>query len=355
MASRRAPIAGRYTAEEVALAARNRGMPLEALRHELTPSGLHYLLIHFDIPAADDSAWRLELRGLFQNSLSLGLEELRRMPAATLRVTLECAGNGRGQLAPRYPSVPWLEEGVSTADWTGVPLAVLLQKASPEAAARELVFHGADRGFDAGVEHHFARSLSVAEAMRPDVLVAYAMNGAPLPPQHGAPLRLVVPRWYGMASVKWLQSIEAIDRPFDGFQQARGYHFRRRADEKGEPCTRMRVNSLMAPPGIPDFYTRRRVAEAGEVLLAGRAWSGNGPVTRVEWSLDGAWQDAVLEPARDFCWRGWSARWKATPGEHELACRATDAAGDVQPLEAPWDLSGFGNNGVQRVYVTVRP
>jgi DMSO/TMAO reductase YedYZ molybdopterin-dependent catalytic subunit len=187
------------------------------------------------------------------------------------------------------------------------------------------------------------------------VLVAYEMNGAPVPPQHGAPLRLVVPRWYGMASVKWLQAIEAIDHPFDGFQQARGYHFRRRADEPGEPCTHMRVNSLMAPPGIPDFYTRRRVVDAGEVALAGRAWSGSAPIARVEWSVDGYWQDAVLEPARDLCWRGWSAVWTAAPGEHELACRATDEAGNVQPLDAPWDLSGFGNNGAQRVHVTVRP
>jgi sulfane dehydrogenase subunit SoxC len=354
MASRRAPIAGRYTAEEVALAARNRGMPLEALRHELTPAGLHYLLIHFDIPPVEEAAWRLEFRGLFKDSHSLSLDDIRRLPSTTLRVTLECAGNGRGQLSPRYPSVPWLEEGVSTADWTGVPLATLLHQASPSQEATEIVFHGADRGFDAGVEHHFARSLSVAEAMRPEVLVAYAMNGAPLPPQHGAPLRLVVPRWYGMASVKWLQAIEATDRPFDGFQQARGYHFRRRADEKGEPCTRMRVNSLMAPPGIPDFYSRHRVVDAGNVRLSGRAWSGSAAVERVEWAIDGVWHDADLDEGKGLYWQRWSASWAAAPGEHELACRATDAAGNMQPLEAPWDLSGFGNNGVQRIYVTVR-
>jgi len=230
MASRRAPIAGRYTAEEVALAARNRGMPLEALRHELTPAGLHYLLIHFDIPEADAATWRLQVRGLFDRPLSIGLGEIQQLPPTTLRVTMECAGNGRGQLAPRYPSVPWLEEGVSTADWTGVRLAKLLQAAALSPRAEEIVFHGADRGFDAGVEHHFARSLAVPQALRAEVLVAYAMNGAPLPPQHGAPLRLVVPRWYGMASVKWLQAIEAVERPFDGFQQARGYHFRRRAE-----------------------------------------------------------------------------------------------------------------------------
>ena len=354
MASRRAPIAGRYTAEEVALAARNRGMPLEALRHDVTPAGLHYLLIHFDIPAADEHAWTLQFKGLFSNPRTLRVEELRRMPATTLRVTMECAGNGRGQLAPRYPSVPWLEEGVSTADWTGVPLAALLREASAADHATQIVFHGADRGFDAGVEHHFARSLPVQEALRGEVLLAYAMNGAPLPPQHGAPLRLVVPRWYGMASVKWLQAIEAVEQPFDGFQQARGYHFRTRADEKGEPCTLMRVNCLMAPPGIPDFYSRRRTVEAGEVALGGRAWSGAAPIARVEWAVDGAWRDAALGSSGLLCWRSWSAVWNAAPGEHELSCRATDENGNVQPLEAPWDLSGFGNNGVQRIHVTVR-
>ena len=354
MASRRAPIAGRYTAEEVALAARNRGMPLEALRHELTPAGLHYLLIHFDIPPAEATTWRLHFKGLFNKPFSLSVEEMRRLAPTTLRVTMECAGNGRGQLSPRYPSVPWLEEGVSTADWTGVPLAALLQQAALSPLAKEIVFHGADRGFDAGVEHHFARSLAVPQAMSDEVLVAYAMNGVPLPPQHGAPLRLVVPRWYGMASVKWLQAIEAIDCPFDGFQQERGYHFRRRADEKGEPCTLMRVNCLMVPPGIPDFYSRRRTVEAGEVALTGRAWSGSAPIARVQWALDGDWRDANLAPSRELCWRGWSAEWPATPGTYQLACRATDAAGNVQPLEAPWDLSGFGNNGVQRIQVTVR-
>jgi sulfane dehydrogenase subunit SoxC len=220
--------------------------------------------------------------------------------------------------------------------------------------ATEVVFHGADRGIDAGVEHHLARSLTREQALRDEVLVAYAMNGAPLPPQHGAPLRLVVPRWYGMASVKWLGAIEALDRPFDGVQQMRSYHFRRVRGEKGEPCTLMRVNSLMVPPGIPDFYTRRRVVEAGPVEIVGRAWSGAAPVERVEFGVDGSWSTAQVAPQRHaLSWMRWRFAWHATPGEHELACRATDAAGNTQPLEPPWDLSGFGNNGVQRVHVTV--
>jgi DMSO/TMAO reductase YedYZ molybdopterin-dependent catalytic subunit len=353
MSGRRAPIAGRYTAEEVGLAARNRGMPLEALRYDVTPAGLHYLLIHFDIPEAG-AVPQLELRGLFRKPFSVSAEELQALPARTVRVTMECAGNGRGQLAPRYPSVPWLEEGVSTAEWTGVPLATLLSRAEPREEARHIVFRGADRGFDRGVEHDFARSLSLAEAMREDVLVAYAMQGALLSPQHGAPLRLVVPRWYGMASVKWLCAIEAIDRPFEGLQQARSYHFRRESSEPGEPCTLMRVNSLLAPPGIPDFYSRKRSLGPGNVTIRGRAWSGAAPIARVELGVDGTWTDATLEPAAHaHAWTAWHATWQATLGEHELSCRATDATGSMQPLEPPWDVSGFGNNSVQRVQVNV--
>ena len=353
MSARRPPLVGRYTAEEVALAARNRGMPLEALRYDVTPAGLHYLLIHFDIPAETQEG--LNVGGLVQAPFVAGLEELKRLPATTLRVTLECAGNGRAQISPRYPSVPWLEEGVSTAEWTGVPLRMLLERARLAHGAADIVFRGADRGFDRGVEHEFARSLTPAEAMKEDVLVAYAMNGAPLPPQHGAPLRLVVPRWYGMASVKWLRAIEVLDRPFDGLQQASSYHFRRAPGEKGEPCRLMRVNSLMAPPGIPDFYGRRRTVDAGPVAIAGRAWSGAAPIARVEFGVDGGWRAALLDPpGTQPAWQAWRITWEAQPGEHELACRATDALGSVQPLQPPWDLSGFGNNAVQRIQVAVR-
>lgn len=354
---RRPPIVGRYTQEELALAARNSGMPLEALRYDVTPAGLHYLLIHFDIPASAPD-WALRIDGLVGRPLRLGLADLQRMPSRTVRVTMECAGNGRGQTSPRYPSMPWLEEGVSTAEWTGIPLATVLDQARVGDAAKALVFHGVDRGFDRGIEHHYARSLAPLEAMRDGVLLAWAMNGAPLLPQHGAPLRLVVPRWYGMASVKWLARIEAIDRDFDGVQQALSYHFRTVAGEKGIPCTRMRVNSLMAPPGIPDYFGRRRTVDAGPVDILGRAWSGDAEVKRVEFAVDGTWQDAQLDApdpaAGPHAWRRWGMRWQATPGAHELRCRATDATGAVQPLEPPWDVTGFGNNAAQKVEVFVR-
>lgn len=328
-------------------------MPLEALRYDVTPAGLHYLLIHFDIPPAK-AGWTLSIGGLASRPRTLALDEIRALPAKTLRVTLECAGNGRGQMSPRYPSMPWLEEGVSTAEWTGTPLAALLEAAQVNPGAKEIVFRGTDRGVDRGIEHDYARSLSVAEAMRPDVLVVYAMNGQPLLPQHGAPLRLVVPGWYGMASVKWLAKIEATDVPFDGVQQVGSYHFRAQAGDEGVPCTHIRVNSLMAPPGIPDFFTRRRLVDAGRVKLSGRAWSGEGArIVRVEVSLDGEWVDAKLDPvAGPWAWRGWSCEWHAAPGEHGLACRATDAKGNIQPEEPVADATGFGNNATQRVQVT---
>jgi DMSO/TMAO reductase YedYZ molybdopterin-dependent catalytic subunit len=349
------PTEGPLTLEELQLAGRNRGMPLEALRYDVTPTGLHYLLVHFDIPAVDPGLWRLRLDGLVGHPIELSLDDLRARPRRTLPVTLECAGNGRARLRPRPLSNPWLLEAIGTAEWGGTPLAPILQEAGLRDGVSELVFTGADRGFQAGIEHPFQRSLSVAEALRPDVLLVDEMNGAPLQPQHGFPLRLLVPGWYGMASVKWLERIEAVAEPFTGYQQATAYHYRTAADDPGTPVSRIRVRALMAPPGIPDFFTRRRLVDAGGVTLHGRAWGGRAPLARVEVAVDGDWAEARLEASLgEFAWRGWSFDWDAETGDHELACRATDADGDVQPLESPWNYQGMGNNGIQRILVTVR-
>jgi DMSO/TMAO reductase YedYZ molybdopterin-dependent catalytic subunit len=344
--------------EELQLAARNHGLPLEALRHPITPLGLHYLLIHFDIPVVDEDSWRLELDGLVERPVTLSLDELKARPQRTLPVTLECAGNGRALLeGPRSPSQPWLLEAVGTAEWTGTPLAPLLEEAGVLPGAVEVVFTGLDRGVQGDVEHDYARSLPLAEALRDEVLLAYAVNGQPLPPQHGFPLRLVVPGWYGMTHVKWLRSIEVVDAPFRGWQQELAYRFQTSEEDEGRPVTRMLPRSLMVPPGIPEFLTRHRLVAAGPCRLEGRAWSGQSPVERVEVSVDGggAWADAVLEnPIGDFAWRGWSFLWDAAPGEHVLCCRATDAGGNTQPLEPLWNLGGYCNNAVQRVRVVVR-
>jgi sulfane dehydrogenase subunit SoxC len=333
-------------------------MPLEALRYQITPVGLHYLLIHYDIPVVDPATWRLSLGGSVERPLTITLDELKSRPRVTAPVTLECAGNGRALLAPRPISQPWLHEAVGTAEWTGTPLRPLLEEAGVRSDAVEVLFTGLDRGEEGGVEQDYERSLPLAEALRPEVMLAYEANGAPLPPQHGFPLRLVVPGWYGMTHVKWLRSITLLDQPYQGFQNAEAYRLKVDEDDPGTPVTRMAPRSLMAPPGIPEFATRTRLLRPEPCQLEGRAWSGSGSIARVEVSVDGGrkWADAEVEPApAPFAWHHWTYRWESPEvGNHELCSRATDASGMSQPLEPPWNLKGYANNAVQRVPVVVR-
>jgi sulfane dehydrogenase subunit SoxC len=339
--------------DELQLAARNHGMPLEALRHEITPPGLHYVLVHYDIPAVDPAQWRLEVVG--DRRLELSLDDLRVRPAVTLPVTMECAGNGRARLDPRPVSQPWLAEAVGTAEWTGTPLAPLLEEAGIADDALEVVFTGLDQGVEGGERQVYERGLALPDALRDDVLLAYEMDGAPLLAQHGFPLRLVVPGWYGMTSVKWLQRIAIVAEPFTGYQNATAYRFRQDADEEGTPVTRIEPRSLMVPPGIPDFLTRRRFVPPGPVRLEGRAWSGWGPIERVDVSADGGatWRPAELgAPPGSAAWTPWWFDWDAPPGEHELCARARDATGRGQPEAPPWNVGGYANNAIQRVPVT---
>jgi DMSO/TMAO reductase YedYZ molybdopterin-dependent catalytic subunit len=202
---------------------------------------------------------------------------------------------------------------------------------------------------------YYQRALTPEEATRDEVLLAYEMNGQPLEPQHGFPLRLLVPGWYGMTSVKWLTSIDASGEVFAGYQQSEAYRFVGEDGVLGDPVSLMRPRALMTPPGIPDFLTRTRLLEAGATTLAGRAWSGRTLVSRVDVSTDGggSWHEARLdEPVGEFAWRGWSFEWDARPGTHVLAVRATDAEGSVQPDEL-WNAQGMGNNACQRVEVIV--
>ena len=346
-----------FSTVELALATRNHGFPLESLRYDLTPIGLHYLLIHFDIPLVDAATWRLEISGEVDHPLSLSLDDVKQRPRTSVACTLECAGNGRAHLTPRPLSQPWLDEAIGNAEWTGTPLAPILEEAGIKDDAVEILFTGLDRGLQDGIEHAYERSLALDEALRPELVLAYEINGQPLPPQHGYPLRLIVPGWYGMTHVKWLARISAITEPFAGYQQAKQYRMKRDEDDPGEPLTRINPRSLLVPPGIPDFPERRRFLEPGQHTLEGRAWSGWAPIARVEVSVDGGetWHDADLaEPTGDYGWRGWTYSWDAEPGEHELRSRATDGAGNAQPDEGEWNTGGYVNNAVQPVAVTVR-
>jgi DMSO/TMAO reductase YedYZ molybdopterin-dependent catalytic subunit len=332
-------------------------MPLEALRWDITPVGLHYLLTHYDIPDVDPAAWRLEIDGLVDRPLTLSIDDVRERPVVEIAVTMECAGNGRAHVEPHVVSQPWLLEAIGTARWRGTPVGPLLEEAGIRGGAVEVLFTGLDRGVEGGEEQDYARSLPLAEVLAGDAILAYEINGVPLPPQHGFPLRLLVPGWYGMTSVKWLARITVLDSPFDGYQMRHSYRLRQEEEESGEPLARIQVRALMVPPGIPDYLTRLRVVTAGGCVLEGRAWSGDAEVAAVEISTDGGvtWVEADLAPSSlgRWAWRAWRFEWEAAPGEYELCCRARDARGTAQPLEPPWNVGGYANNAVQRVVVTV--
>ena len=191
--------------------------------------------------------------------------------------------------------------------------------------------------------------------MRDELLLAYQMNGEPLQPQHGYPLRLIVPGWYGMTSVKWLDRVDAIAEPFQGYQME-SYRYSQGADDPGQPVDLIRVRALMISLGIPDFVTRGRLVEAGPVTLSGRAWAGRLGVSRVEVSVDGGstWSDTQLgEQVSLYAWRWWTCKWESQAGRYTLCVRATDTDGHVQPVIQPWNFKGMGNNMVQRVDVLV--
>ncbi len=332
----------------------NGGTPMEALADPVTPTGSFYVRNHFPVPDIDPGRWRLRVAGEVAEPLELSLDDLRALPVRSLFVTLECAGNGRRAMDPVPGGTPWEFDAVSTAEFTGTPLYRVLDRAGVSPEAVEIVFTGADRGEVAdGRETAFERSLPVATARDPDVLLAWEMNGRPLSPDHGRPVRLVVPAWYGMASVKWLVGVRASVEPFRGWFQAERYVYRGGAGRPdGTPLAYKRVRAAIARPADGARLER------GPVEVAGTAWSGGVAIERVELSADGgeSWEDARLgEPAGRHAAPPWRWNWEPSrSGRHVLVARATDAAGETQPLEPLWNAQGYGNNAAQRVAIDIR-
>lgn len=326
-------------------------MPLSALVEPVTPDELFYIRNHFAVPSIDSSDWRLEVGGAVERPREFTLDDLRGRPFTSKLVTLECAGNARTAMDPVPPGVPWGFGAVSTARFTGVPLAEILGEVDVDHGVVEVAFEGADQGEIEGVNERFVRSLPVDDALDPNVLLAWAMNDEPLSPDHGHPLRLIAPRWYGMASVKWLVKISALTKPFDGHFQ-REYVYATEPDASDSvPVTRTKVRALIGVPSHRDELT------AGATEILGTAWSGDGAVTRVEVSMDGGstWAEAeVADPSSDLAACRWRLTWSAEPGAYVLVARAWDAAGNTQPIRSVVNLRGYGNNAVQRVSVTVR-
>lgn len=343
---------------------RNAETELAALRRDVVPTEAFYIRSNFSAPELAPEEWRLTVSAPGGPPSSFTLQELQSLgPAETRLVTLECAGNGRTLLDPPVEGTGWTLGGTSTGHFTGLPLHLLLARvATGDALDRtvEVLFRAADRGTQDGWgEIPFERSLPLdaAAARSHPPLLAWALNGEPLPLHHGAPLRLVVPGWYAVASVKWLREIHLLDEPFQGYFQTDRYRYLV-PGEAPEPVRRMRVRSLITDPA-PEPGADETVLELppGPATISGVAWSGHGEVAGVRISTDGGerWMEARLEPApTPYTPARWSVEWDAGPGEHELVSRARDTEGNEQPLTQWWNTLGYGNNEVHRIRVRVR-
>ena len=339
--------------------------PPKAMQSHITSNELFYVRNHWKgAPEIDAATYRLAVGGEVERPLSLSYEEIRNMPQRRLQVTLECCGNGPvpDHWAKQTRSVMERVIGhgiMGNAEWVGVSLREVLEAAVVKTGAVDVVFTGPDHGSDEvsgePSEVTYERSLPIEKAMHPDTLLAYEMNGEVLPPLHGYPLRLIVPGWYGMNSIKWLSSIRVLDRAFDGFYQVERYRVINGpdADTFYTYLNEMKVKSIITNPAPGELLT------TGSYLVAGAAWSGGGEVVKVEVSTDGgsAWAAARLMHRTDYSWSRWEYTWQPPgTGTYVLMCRATDSLGQTQPMDFPnkWDGIGYGNNMVFRHTVEIR-
>ncbi|UPY37753.1 sulfite oxidase [Sediminicoccus sp. KRV36] len=337
----------------------NQETPPHLLRTPLTPTPLFFVRNNGTLPAVAPAAgpdWQLELTGLVHRPLRLSLAELRaRFPVVEMTAVLECAGNGRSAFAPPVPGLAWGHGAVGCARWTGVRLADLLAEAGLREGAVYLAHESPDHVIGKPDQPALSRGLPIAKALAPETLLAFGMNGAPLDPLHGFPLRIVAPGYPGSAWQKWLTRLEVRDREHDGAKMT-GLDYRMprtplSPDETPDPAqfdviTDMPVKSLITEPA-QDFRA------SGPIIVGGFAWSGAVPVAKVDISADGGatWQRASLEQAAGpWAWRRFTA-FTLLPahGEVELIARATDAAGQSQPMEPLWNPRGYLNNAVHRI------
>ena len=338
----------------------NLEMPFENLDGFITPTGSFYVRTHFPIPAIDRDAWWLHVEGEVEKPFAINYEELLELESRTIPATLECAGNNRNFLEPKVKGVQWGLGAVGTADWTGIPLSILLDRAEVKPGAREVILEGADGGVLEDPKRpsgkvQFARSIPLAKA-RTDVLLAYQMNGNDLPPQHGFPLRAIVPGWYAMASIKWLQRVIVTDRPFTGYYQTMDYAYWARRGDIAElvPLTEMQIKAEIAKPAQGEI-----VSANSNVRVHGAAWTSDGEITKVELSTDGGstWSETnpIDKPTRN-AWRRWEYTWH-TPlkaGQATLIARATDSHGRSQPAERDPDRGTYMINHLLPISVEVR-
>lgn len=324
--------------------------PFAGLDSWITPVERFYVRNHLPVPEIDLEAWRLSV-GTDGRARDLTLAELQALPVRSVVSVMECAGNGRRYNDPPVKGVQWGQGAVSNGEWSGPSLRDVLEAAGAP-AADHYAFTGGDRGRVAGVEGevHFRRSVPRRKALDPDTLIALRLNGEPLNAAHGAPARLFVPGWYGMASVKWLVAIEPVDRPVTDHFMAVEYT-RRTRDGGREALEWIFPKAEIARPA------EDAEVPVGQVEVAGAAWAGQSPLAAVEVSSDGGvtWEPADLGgPETRWGWRLWRWSWEASPGEHRLVVRATDADGRTQPDEPDPDAPGYLNHWVRPRTIRVR-
>src|SRR5437667_1863981 len=338
----------------------NLEMPFSNVDSFVTPTKSFYCRTHFPIPAIDRNAWWLQVEGEVGKPFAINYEQLVMLKSVTAPVTLECAGNNRNFLEPKVKGVQWHLGAVGTAEWAGVPLSTLLDRAIPKPNACEVILEGTDRGMledpkSPPGELKFARSIPLEKA-RHDVLLAYKMNGEDLPPEHGFPVRAIVPGWYAMASMKCLQSIIVTDRPFTGYYQTLDYAYWQRRGDIAEltPLSEMQVKAEIARPAEGET-----VPANTNVRVCGAAWACDAEITKVELSTDGGatWSDTkLLGESKLNAWRFWGFDWQtpSQPGKQTLIARATDSLGRTQPVMRDPDRGTYMINHLLPIEVEVK-
>lgn len=329
-------------------------MPLDGFSEWITPIDRFFVRCHTYTPKVNLSDWNLKIDGKVDHPLTLTLDDLKKLPRVELVGVLECAGNGRSFYQPRVAGTQWAFGSVGNGRWTGVRLRDVLKKAGIQSSGKEILCDGAD--VPLGKMQDFQRTITVEKAMHPDTLLAYEMNGQALPVQHGFPLRVIAPGWAGDSWVKWLQHIEVLDHEFEGFWMKSAYRHPAQPVAPGTavdpaamiPVTDLGVKSVIA---VPNGW-----AKPGAVRIQGTAWSNSSPVSKVEVSVDGGqtWKPAKLGGrATQYGWRLWQLDWKAAEGKYTLMSRATNAAGQTQPLMEQWNPNGYLWNVAQPVGITI--
>lgn len=334
----------------------NAETPTEHLRSWITANSVFFDRNQGAIPyrRIPIEKWSLSVAGEVESPLTFSFDEILRLPKAISANTLECSGNSRSLLPQKASGNPWTVGGVGNAVWGGVWLREILAAAGLRPAARHVAFEGLDKPLGTSGAR-FIRSIPVEKAVA-STLLAYEMNGAPLPLKHGYPLRALALGWTGANCVKWLTRITVLDRPFEGFYMDSVYRVfqKEQQPETGEVVTGMKLKAIITQP-MPGETLR-----SGTIVILGAAYAGEKEVARVEVSVDGGtmWHAAeFIGPREPYAWRQWQALWKASePGEYSIMARAVDADGNQQPMNAAWNVLGYGNNGIAEhaVRVTIR-